>query len=173
MSLALNKKCDTLAHKKGGHMISRELQIGKAGEHWVCYDLIMQGYNAFLADQGLPYDVVVDTPQGFKRIQVKTTMKMQKYPNWGEVYGFGLRCAKKGARVRELHETDYFAFFAVDLHKAAYISVDALVGRTGKVVQGVYIIPGDRPTKQRYDSWGRRMPNHRGRYFNEYTTFKV
>ncbi len=34
--------------------LSKELQIGKAGEHLVCCDLIQQGYNAFLADQGLP-----------------------------------------------------------------------------------------------------------------------
>lgn len=40
-------------------ILSKELQLGKAGEHLVCFDLINQGYNAFLADQGLPYDVVV------------------------------------------------------------------------------------------------------------------
>jgi hypothetical protein len=38
----------------------RALELGKAAEHIVCADLILAGYRAFLADQGLPYDVVFD-----------------------------------------------------------------------------------------------------------------
>jgi BioD-like phosphotransacetylase family protein len=51
------------------------LQIGKAGEHFVCYDLIINGVNAFLADQGLPYDVLADFGNNIKKIQVKTVTK--------------------------------------------------------------------------------------------------
>jgi len=40
--------------------LSKELQIGKAGEHLVCTDLILKGYNAFLSDQGVPFDVLVE-----------------------------------------------------------------------------------------------------------------
>jgi hypothetical protein len=32
--------------------LSHELQQGKAAEHLVCADLILQGHSAFLADQG-------------------------------------------------------------------------------------------------------------------------
>lgn len=32
-------------------MLSKELQIGKAGEYMIYYDLIMRGYNAFLANR--------------------------------------------------------------------------------------------------------------------------
>lgn len=57
-------------------MISNELQMGKAGEHLVCADLILQGYNAFMADQGLPYDVVVDTDGKIHKVQVKSTLDL-------------------------------------------------------------------------------------------------
>ena len=37
-----------------------DLQIGKAGEYLVCADLILNGYVAFLSEQGLPFDIVLD-----------------------------------------------------------------------------------------------------------------
>jgi hypothetical protein len=100
-------------------------------------------------------------------------LKMQEYPRWGKVYGFGLRCAKKGKRVREIQDTDYMAFFAGDTCKVAYIPITELGNKQGKVIQGVYIKPGMRPTKTRYDSKGRRLHNDKGRYFEEYSKFKV
>lgn len=49
---------------------SRELEIGKAAEHLVCADLILQGHKAFLADQGLSYNVVLDYKNKLWRVQV-------------------------------------------------------------------------------------------------------
>lgn len=46
--------------KDNENNLSNELQIGKAAEHLVCCDLILQGYNAFLTDQGVPFDIVVE-----------------------------------------------------------------------------------------------------------------
>lgn len=40
--------------------ISRELEIGKAGEYLAVYSITKQGYVCYLSDQGLPYDIVVD-----------------------------------------------------------------------------------------------------------------
>ena len=37
-----------------------DLELGKAAEHLVVADLILSGYRAYLTEQGLPYDVVVD-----------------------------------------------------------------------------------------------------------------
>jgi hypothetical protein len=62
---------------------SRELEMGKAAEHLVCADLLMKGYNAFLSDQGLPYDVVIDLGRRLVRVQVKGTAK-PKNPMPGE-----------------------------------------------------------------------------------------
>jgi hypothetical protein len=36
------------------------LELGKAAEHLVVADLLLQRYRAFLSDQGLPYDAIVD-----------------------------------------------------------------------------------------------------------------
>ena len=52
---------------------SKELQTGKAGEYLVCADLILKGFVAFPSEQGLPYDVLLDTGEKIIRIQVKTT----------------------------------------------------------------------------------------------------
>ena len=52
--------------------ISSELQVGKAGEYLVCCDLVMKGFVAFLSEQGLPYDVLLDNGSKLLKIQVKT-----------------------------------------------------------------------------------------------------
>src|SRR6266702_6570773 len=97
--------------------LSSELQIGKAAEHLVCADLILQGYSAFLADQGLPYDVVVDTPQGLKRVQVRATLKtisilsQRKY----NIYQFGTRRSEGNWRKIDLTSIDCYAFVALDI----------------------------------------------------------
>ena len=41
--------------------LSDDLQVGKAGEYLVCFDLIMKGFVAYPSEQGLPYDLVLDT----------------------------------------------------------------------------------------------------------------
>jgi hypothetical protein len=53
--------------------ISSELQTGKAGEYLVCADLILKGLIAFPSEQGLPYDVLLDTGKKLLKVQVKTT----------------------------------------------------------------------------------------------------
>ena len=41
--------------------LSDDLQVGKAGEYLVCFDLIMKGFVAYPSEQGLPYDLVLDS----------------------------------------------------------------------------------------------------------------
>ena len=59
---------------------SNMLQIGKAGEYLVCADLILKGYIAFLSEQGLPYDVLLDNGNKLVKIQVKTTQSYKSIP---------------------------------------------------------------------------------------------
>ena len=59
---------------------SNELQIGKAGEYLACADLIMKGLVAFPSEQGLPYDVLVDTGKRLLRVQVKSTTAPRVIP---------------------------------------------------------------------------------------------
>lgn len=109
--------------------LSNELQIGKAAEHLVCANLILQGCNAFLADQGLPYDVVVDTAQGLKRIQVKSSMSPARFPGAKEAsYRFGTRRAKYNTRKVSVSEMDFYAFVALDILQIAYVPIHLMCG---------------------------------------------
>ncbi len=117
-----------------------ELEIGKAAEHLVCADLILNGHRAFLSDQGLPYDIVVDIPDvGLKRIQVKSTTKLRgfnKTPNVPAppVYRFSLKYGK-GSKRKTISECDYFAFVALDAKKIAYVNIDDLRNKNGMIIQ--------------------------------------
>jgi len=114
-------------------MLSKELQIGKAGEHLVCYDLIRQGYNAFLSDQGLPFDIIAEQKGILKKIQVKTTQKLFSCGKIKNIYRFGLRRAKnKQGRLKEV-DCDYYAFVALDIKIIAYIPMKKMYGRNNKL----------------------------------------
>lgn len=114
--------------------LSKELQIGKAGEHLVCCDLIEKGYNAFLADQGLPYDVIVDTENGLKKVSVKTCLKKSNHGKNKNAYRFLLRRGKKPKSI--LSDTiDYAAFVFLDKRIVQYISRKFLTNEAGFLKQ--------------------------------------
>lgn len=117
--------------------LSKELQIGKAGEHLVCCDLILQGFNAFLADQGLPFDILIENDGRLQKIQVRSTSKKKSYARAKNVYRFGTRRGKGGiTRVREA-EVDYYAFVALDIMKIVYLPISKMLAKTGRVKQTV------------------------------------
>jgi len=115
--------------------LSKELQIGKAGEHLVCCDLILQGYNAFLADQGLPYDVLVDNGEKIYRLQVKTTTKKSTYGKSKDVYRFSLRSAKGSNRAIKASKIDCIAFVFTDKRTVEYMGTHLLTAKTGYLKQ--------------------------------------
>ncbi len=115
--------------------LSKELQLGKAGEHLVCFDLIMQGYNAFLADQGLSFDILIEEQGEIKKIQTRSVTQLKKCGKSINIYRFGTRKGKGNTtRVREA-EVDYYAFVALDIKKIAYIPMKEMLARSGKVKQ--------------------------------------
>jgi hypothetical protein len=136
--------------------ISEELQTGKAAEHLVCADLIIQGFNAFLSDAGLPYDIVVDLGAELIRIQVKaasrpatapSVLQRRKFP----VYRYLLRRAKKGARGLKLRECDFFAFVAMDIKEIAYVKSSDLISKKNNadgqsLIQGIEFRSSSLPT---------------------------
>ena len=115
--------------------LSKELQIGKAGEHLVCFDLIRQGFNAFLADQGLPYDVLVDIDGEIKRIQVKTCSVAGDYGKSKNVYRFSLRTAKGASRAIRANRVDYIAFVFMNKMVVQYIPVEQITASNGNLKQ--------------------------------------
>ena len=104
--------------------------VGRVGEYLVCADLIMKGHMAFVAEQGLPYDVIVDSGGQLIKIQVKTTRSPKTRPSakdWTPAYLFNIRrMGKGGRRAYTNKEVDIFALVALDTRTIGYIAeVDA------------------------------------------------
>ena len=113
---------------------SRDLETGKAAEHFVCCDLLLKGYNAFLSDQGLPYDIIVDLGSRIVRVQVKGTRR-PKNPLPGhrlsDGYFFHIRrTGKRGTRIYGDNEFNMYALVALDIHAIAYFAEDDLLLQT-------------------------------------------
>ena len=105
--------------------LSNELQIGKAGEYLVCADLIMKGLVAFPSEQGLPYDVLVDTGKRLLRVQVKSTTAPRVIPQRAKdsyAYIFNVkRCGKNNAQRYDDSEIDIFALVCLDTRQVGYL----------------------------------------------------
>lgn len=111
------------------------LRRGKAAEHLVCADLLMQGHEAFLAAQGLPYDVLVDVEGRICRVQVKSTNRprsaLQRVETHSPRYQFCVRRAgKRGNRVISVGEFEVLALVALDIKCVAYMLVEERVLQT-------------------------------------------
>ena len=102
---------------------SNELQVGKAGEYLVCADLILKGFVAFLSEQGLPYDVLLDTGNKLLRVQVKTTSGVRVVPQRNKstkAYVFNIKIHGKH-RDKINNDCDLFALVCLDTMKIGYI----------------------------------------------------
>jgi len=102
-----------------------DLAAGVAGEHVVCADLLLAGYNAFLTDQNCPYDVALEVDSRLVRVQVKTTRRERAIPQREKhtpAYLFHTRRCGKGGR-RAYNETDFdvLALVALDIRAIAYL----------------------------------------------------
>jgi len=122
-----------------------DLEIGKAAEHLVVADLILSGYRAYLTEQGLPYDVVIDYEGRLYRVQVKATRYAKRMPARGAVgmgYLYNVRRAGKGGRRKYPDdEFDFVALVALDIRIIAYLPFE------GKVLQTINLRPpGHRPS---------------------------
>jgi len=105
---------------------SKQLQIGKAGEYIVCADLILKGFVAFPSEQGLPYDVLLDTGEKLLRVQVKTTEKarlVQQRNNPIPAYIFSIKRAGANGKTRyDEKEIDLFALVCLDTRQVGYLT---------------------------------------------------
>lgn len=133
--------------------LSHELQIGKAAEHIACADLILQGFNAFMSDAGLPYDILVDTGVKVFRVQVKGTLKPFFHPTRTDkpkTYRFGLRVGRHYRRVT-VGSIDTFAFVALDTRRVAYLCAEDLITKEG-IMSGIVEFSDETDVKR----WGTR-----------------
>lgn len=148
--------------------LSRELQLGKAGEHLVCFDLIMQGYNAFLADQGLPFDILIEKAGQLKKIQTKSISQLKSYGKSKDIYRFGTRKGKGNIARASEAEVDYYAFVALDIKKVAYIPIKEMLVKNNKVKQTMdFKSRRIKYTGRIYSNGTVRTPEW-GKYFEDY-----
>jgi len=105
---------------------SNELQIGKAGEYIACADIITKGLIAYPSEQGLPYDVVIDTGEKLLKCQVKTTEKPRAIPQRNKdsyAYIFNIKRHGKGGKKRYTgNEVDLFALVELENRAVAYLT---------------------------------------------------
>lgn len=105
-----------------------DLQAGKVGEYLVCADLILKGYTAFLSEQGLSYDVVLDIDGRLLRIQVKSTREPKSVPqrkDYTPAYLFNIRrMGAKGRGSYSSDDVDIFALVALDRKIIGYLPED-------------------------------------------------
>lgn len=103
-----------------------DMQAGKAGEFLVCADLIVQGFNAFTAGEGLPYDVVAQVPGRLVKIQVKSlrgpTLREPEPPLY---IAIAMQCGKGGKSKYKADDVDVFAIVALDVKSIGYIHAAA------------------------------------------------
>lgn len=102
---------------------ARMIEIGTAGEHIVCADLIMSGHRAFITAAGLPYDVVADVDGRLLRVAVKSTTAPR--PRSGRTltrpcYQFGI--LRSGKRRYTEADADVVALVGLDRRLVAYIA---------------------------------------------------
>lgn len=106
--------------------ISKEMQIGKAGEYLVCADLIIKGFVAYPSEQGLPYDVVMDNGEKLLKVQVKTCSKPIRTPQRKETtYNYVFDLSKHGKRNKNEYldsDIDLFALVTLDTKMIGYVS---------------------------------------------------
>ena len=102
-----------------------DLAVGTAAEQLVCFDLLMAGWRAFLADQNCPYDVAVETGGRLVRIQVKATRRARQVPqriHESSAYMWHVRRAGKGGHRAYMDgEFDALALVALDVKRIAYL----------------------------------------------------
>ena len=110
----------------------RALEIGAAGEHLVCADLLLSGYRAFLSSQGAPYDAVVELDGRLIRLAIKSTTAPKPRPGRPGTKGcyqfaIGRRkrdnTGKTTARAYTTNDVDIVAMVALDTRLIGYMAL--------------------------------------------------
>jgi hypothetical protein len=107
-------------------MISKELNIGRAGQYLVLVDLLSKGIQSFDTAEGVSFDVVAEHNEKLIRLQVKTTQKMRTIREGSNpIYFFHIkRTGKNGARFYKKNDFDAFALVALDRREVYYLKFD-------------------------------------------------
>lgn len=140
-------------------MESKELRIGRAGQHLVMFDLLSKGFCCCQTEEGMPYDIVVDVNGLMIRLQVKTTTQPSRmnHEYRTATYLFHVRRAgRKGRREYALGEFEGFALVCMDTRSVWYYPFTETISKTL-----IFRVPGLQYKQQS----GRRAP-----FMDEFTS---
>lgn len=154
-------------------VMSRERQVGKAGEYLVCYDLTMQGLDVFLASRNHAYDIVADTGSRLLRVQVRTCSAVRDFGCQRYIYRFSTRTARHGTRKADPTVFDLYALVALDVQKIAYLPPSEVLTRKGEVKQTIDMRSKVWPVPRRVYSNGTRISVEWGRFFEDYSMVPI
>src|SRR6266704_3397833 len=114
-----------LPEREFGH-VPTDLEVGTAGEHLVCADLLLSGLTAFRTDQNCAYDIAVDLDGRLVRLQVKSTRSPKPIPQRESVilaYQWHVRRRGRGnARKYDEGDFDLLALVGLDIRQVAYLA---------------------------------------------------
>ncbi|HCQ7399752.1 TPA: hypothetical protein ACYESC_003309 [Klebsiella pneumoniae] len=99
-----------------------ELEMGKCGEYYAIFSLTKQGFICFPSDQGLPYDIVVQSEGRLLRGQVRSTLRMRDYGKSKNVYRFSTRTGKGSIRATQCGCCDFYAFVVIEDEKIGFMA---------------------------------------------------
>lgn len=105
-------------------------RLARSAEHLVCCDVLERGFDALIAAEGLPYDVVADIG-GLRRIQVKSTLlRNRPVAVNGKEYDYEVYRFKSKVDLREKYvgSVDLMAFVALDPKLILYMRPEQLDG---------------------------------------------
>lgn len=113
-------------------MLSKELNIGRAGQYLTLADLLLKGIQAHETAEGSSYDVIADLNGKLIKIQVKTTQKIRKMSHRAKpIYFFNIkRMGKNGNRSYQVGDFDCFALVALDIRKVFYLKFDEKIKKS-------------------------------------------
>jgi len=114
----------------GVFMSNNNLELGKCGEYYSVYEIIKQGRVAFLSDQGLPYDIVVDYKGKLLRGQVKSTIGHKDYGKSASCLRFGTRSGKGTQRKASTDACDFYAFVSINDKLVSFFHMSELESKT-------------------------------------------
>lgn len=101
---------------------------GRAGEHLVCADFLLNNIPCFIVEGKSHYDMIADVSGMLLKIQVKATSQYRsrsQIKNLTPVYFFQARKYGKGARLSyQKGDADIIAYVALDSKKIAYFQAD-------------------------------------------------
>lgn len=111
--------------------VSKELNIGRAGEYIALADLLLKGIQCFDTTQGSSYDLIAEHDDRLLKVQVKTTQKIRKQnENSSGVYFFHTkRCGKNGTKRYTLEDIDLYCLVAIDMMKVFYVPPHLVAGK--------------------------------------------